>query len=64
MNDCIQKTQIQTSPSLVQLINVYVMIDESWIMLRSDSVPRMISELFDEDSECVLLDDFNLHHLC
>ena len=59
---CIQMAQIQASQSLVQLINVYVMTDESWITLGSDSALRKISELFDGGSECILLDDFNLHH--
>ena len=62
MDDCIQVAQIQTSQSLIQLINVYVTADEGWVTLRSDSVLRKVPELFDEGLECVLLGDFNLHH--
>ena len=63
VDNCIQMTQIQTSQGLIQLVNVYVMTDEGWITLRSDSALRKMPELFDEESECILLDDFNLHHL-
>ena len=63
MDNCIQMAQIQTSQGLVQLINVYVMMDEGQIMLGSDSALGKILELFDGDSKNVLLDDFNLHHL-
>ena len=62
VNNCIQMAQIQTSQGLVQLINVYVMMDEGWIMLGSDSALEKILKLFDGDSKNVLLDDFNLHH--
>ena len=54
--------QVWTSQGLIQLINVYVMADEDWVTLGSDSVLRKISGIFDEGLECVLLDDFNLHH--
>ena len=65
MNNCIQMAQIQTSQGLVQLINVYVMMDESQVMLGSDSGSALekILKLFDEDFKNVLLDNFNLHHL-
>ena len=63
MNNCIQMAQIQTSQGLVQLINVYVMMDGGWVMLRSDSALGKILELFDGDSKSVLLGNFNLHHL-
>ena len=63
MDYCIQMAQVQTSQSLVQLINMYVMADESWVTLESDLALRKISEIFNGGLECVLLDDFNLHHL-
>ena len=62
MDNCIQVAQVQTSQGPVQLINVYVMVDEGWVTLGSDSVLRKIPELLDEGLECVLLGDFNLHH--
>ena len=62
VDNCIQMAQIQTSQGLVQLINVYVMMDESWVMLGSDSALEKVLELFDGDSEGVLLGNFNLHH--
>ena len=58
----IQMAQVQTSQGLIQLINVYVMADEDWVTLGSDSVLRKISGIFDEGLECILLGNFNLHH--
>ena len=63
VDDCIQMAQIETSQGLVQLINVYVMTDEGQVTLGSDSALRKVSEIFDGGLKCVLLDDFNLHHL-
>ena len=62
MDDCIQMAQIHTCQGLVQLINVYVMADGGWVTLRNDLALRKVPDLFDKGLECVLLDDFNLHH--
>ena len=62
MDDYIQMAQVWTSQGLIQLINVYVMADEDWVTLGSDSVLRKISGIFDEGLECILLGNFNLHH--
>ena len=61
MDSCIQMTPIQTSQDLIQLINMYVMIEKSWIILRIKLVLRKMPEQFDKNLKCVLLDNFNLH---
>ena len=63
MNDYIQMAQVWTFQGLIQLINMYVMTDEDWVILGSDSALRKISAIFNEELECILLDDFNLHYL-
>ena len=42
--------------------DVYVMVDGGRVMLGSDSALGKVLELFDGDSEGVLLGDFDLHH--
>lgn len=46
----------------VQLINIYVMAEGGQVTLGSDSALRKVPELFDDELECMLLGDFNLHH--
>lgn len=62
VDDCIQMAQVQISQGLIQLINMYVMTDGGWVILGSDLALRKVSGIFDGGFECVLFDDFNLHH--
>lgn len=62
MDNCIQVAQVQTPQGLVQLTNVFVVAEGGRVTLGNDSALRKVPELFDEDVECMLLGDFNLHH--
>lgn len=62
VDDCIQVAWVQTLQGPIQLVNIYVQAEGGRVTLRRDSALRKVPDLLDNDKECLLLGDFNLHH--